>query len=610
MRHFVSLLDRFRSDERGAFIAIFGILAIVLIATAGAVVDYTGVEQARTRAQVALDAAALALQPSIYTDTTAQLKSKAQALLNNRIADERISATVTDAQVSTTLGELTLTARMTVPMSFVALVGVNSMDVQIRAQATRKKLNLEVVMVLDNSNSMSSSSRMTNLIAAAKCATNILFNGDCNSTATTASNPNTWIGIVPFTLAVNVGPSNAGASWIDVNGLSSIAKDNFDNDDTSSTAFAGPVNRLQLFNQLSNVSWGGCVEARIHKTTAPQKLYDVDDTPPNPADPDTLFVPYFAPDEPDSGGYNNNYLSDSPSACNYTGTCTYVQTVTSCNSSGSSCGGSTKYSSTLTGLKTGSLSCSCSTSGSYSQTVTGGSSGKSNWTRKRTWTCTVSYAAQGLSDREKQERLCKYTGSASGVSQASVRGPNGDCPTNPITPLTSNKSVVTAAINALAPQGGTNIHAGVIWGFRVLSPTVPFTEGRPYDSTNSKVMIVMTDGENTAYQQNNMNGSTYYSYYGFPWNQRLGTTSWTDAQLETEMDNRTVAACNNAKAAGITIYTIGLSTAATSNQTKVETMLKNCSSGEGYYYFPTAASQLTSVFTEIATQLSLLRLSE
>jgi hypothetical protein len=75
------------------------------------------------------------------------------------------------------------------------------------------------------------------------------------------------------------------------------------------------------------------------------------------------------------------------------------------------------------------------------------------------------------------------------------------------------------------------------------------------------------------------------------------------------MDTRTVAACNNAKAAGIKVYTIGLATASTSNQTKVETMLRNCSSGTGYYYFPTSSSQLTSVFQDIANQLSKLRLA-
>ena len=47
MRRLISLLDRFRRDEGGAFAMIFAMLAIVLIATAGAAVDFTELQQSR-----------------------------------------------------------------------------------------------------------------------------------------------------------------------------------------------------------------------------------------------------------------------------------------------------------------------------------------------------------------------------------------------------------------------------------------------------------------------------------------------------------------------------------------------------------------------------------
>ena len=147
-------------------------------------------------------------------------------------------------------------------------------------------------------------------------------------------------------------------------------------------------------------------------------------------------------------------------------------------------------------------------------------------------------------------------------------------------------------------------------GFRVLSPGAPFTEGKAYDEATSKVMILMTDGENTAYQTGNMNNTVYYSQYGFPWNARMGTASSTDAQLETEMNTRTVATCTSAKAAGITIYTIGLAVNLTNNPAVNTQMLKDCSSGTGYWYFPTSSSELTSVFQDIAEQLANLRLAQ
>ncbi len=59
MTHFLLLIRRFRDNESGAFAIMFGVVAIVVIALAGSVVDYVSVEQARTKGQVALDAAAL-----------------------------------------------------------------------------------------------------------------------------------------------------------------------------------------------------------------------------------------------------------------------------------------------------------------------------------------------------------------------------------------------------------------------------------------------------------------------------------------------------------------------------------------------------------------------
>ena len=64
---------------------LFGVLAIVSIATAGAVVDFTAVEQARTQSQAALDSAALGLQWRIAIDYNETLKTKATQILQERL---------------------------------------------------------------------------------------------------------------------------------------------------------------------------------------------------------------------------------------------------------------------------------------------------------------------------------------------------------------------------------------------------------------------------------------------------------------------------------------------------------------------------------------------
>ena len=421
-------LRRFQTDERGAFMVIFALIATVLIAVAGAVVDYTMVEQTRTRGQVALDGAALALQPLIYAESPTQLRARALDLLTEQIDDDSVAIQVDLPQVNTTDGRLLLSARLTVPTSFVALVGINEMNARLVAEATRKKLNIEIAMVLDNSGSMATSSRMTNLKAAAANATNILFDG-------AASQPNVFMSVVPFTQFVNVGAGNATASWIDRAGNSPIANDNFDNDDNSATAYNAPVDRLALFNLISNVSWGGCVEAR------PYPL-DTTDAAPNASKPETLFVPLFAPDEPT--GYYNSYLNDTPSSCDTVQSCRWTEVKKGCNSSGSSCTGATTntYQATQADgtVTTGSDVCSCTGEIILSDSTTSTGSGK-NRTRTRVRTCNDSYTPPSPSDRVREERLCKYNGTAASYTSQET-GPNVDCPTTAILPLTNVRSQV------------------------------------------------------------------------------------------------------------------------------------------------------------------------
>ncbi|MEZ5791109.1 MAG: hypothetical protein R3D34_10085 [Nitratireductor sp.] len=86
----------------------------------------------------------------------------------------------------------------------------------------------------------------------------------------------------------------------------------------------------------------------------------------------------------------------------------------------------------------------------------------------------------------------------------SGQGPNYGCTTNPFTELTKTQSTIESAVNAMQPNGNTNIQEGVAWGWRTLSPGEPFTEGREYnDEENRKYMIVLTDGNNTYNTVNN-----------------------------------------------------------------------------------------------------------
>jgi Flp pilus assembly protein TadG len=649
MVHLAPLLRRFAKDESGVFAVLFGLMAIVLIALGGATVDYVSLEQTRQRAQVALDAAALALQPEIfeadYSDDA--VRASALAIVRERVGDARITDSIQISQVTAdpVEGSLYFRAQFTMPTMFVSLVGVTQISASLEAEATRKKLALEVIMVLDNSGSMQSDSRMTNLVAAAKCATNILMYSDVvDSGNTCVAAPGATlvadvkVGIVPFTMYVNVGTGNANATWIDGFGNSAIANDNFDNDDDETTAVATSPTLSDLF-AATGESWRGCVVARPHtKTgTTPSEYLDTDDTTPTGGD--SLFVPLFSPDMVDGVG-SNNYLSDSPAVCDRP-----AQGSTRCNITETrSCGWWGCGSISRTGAPdpsgpTNFLSDALYEDGYYgnhppscqcrSITYTTGWTGSGFQTRLG---YCDSYIPTGLSNRELQERVCKYH---AGVGSTSFsRGPNADCTRTAILPLTSNPTTVINTINAMQAEGGTNIHMGTVWGFRALSPTAPFTEGGPYDQATSKVMIIMTDGENTAYNlsshcgstQRSLNGNCYHSAYGFQYNSsnsstvstsggniaRMGDTSnVANSTLVSEMNQRTQDSCTNAKAAGISIYTIGLATDTVVQSTPevVRAMLTNCASATENARFPASPSELKATFAAIANDLSALRLA-
>ena len=597
------LLMRFARDERGVFAVTFGLMAIVLVAMAGAVVDYIQVDQVRNRTQIALDGAALALQPEIYTKSKEQLKATAQALLSERVSDPGITAIVDAVDTDTEDGQLYLRAEVTVPMAFVSLVGFDQMTTHVVSQVTRKKLYIEASFVLDNSGSMGGT-KIANLKSAAINAINIMFYGTKTPGPGATKAPNTKVAVVPFTFFVNAGSDYRNASWVDRAGNSSIATDNLDDDNNEAVKTITQIDRIALMDSLagSTYDWKGCFESRPYP-------YSVDDTAPTAANPDTLFVPEFAPDEPGNAGYpangfNNSYVDDSPSACDTSATCTCTETTTSgwcgpwwhrypCTTTETTCS-----------LPNGS-SCSCN----YGAT-----------------SCPYSSSPTGLSNRELQERICKYDGATvvkahdSSSHENYTQGPNAGCPDADIQPLTDNVTTLTTKINAMVADGGTNIHEGTAWGFRTLSPGEPFTEGRAYGTATSKVLIVMTDGENTYWHVDrrhnswgtpNKNGTYYYMPYGYQYNDRLtmhpGNTNYQNSDgdnLQLKMNDLTLEACQNAKDAGITVYTVGLQSP---NQTTTN-MLTACASSPAKAYFPSAPSELDNVFSSIAEQLSQLRI--
>lgn len=177
----------------------------------------------------------------------------------------------------------------------------------------------------------------------------------------------------------------------------------------------------------------------------------------------------------------------------------------------------------------------------------------------------------------------------------SYKGPNLDCPTQ-LLPLTSNKSTIEDKIADMRSAGITHINVGLVWGWRVLSPGQPFTQGVPYDNEDfNKAIVLMTDGENFF-------SNSSFGAYGYLSQGRLGTTNSNTA--ENRLDTRTAEVCDAIKAEGILIYTITFQVSSNS----ARNLMRDCATDTSKYFDSPNAATLTQTFRAIGKELSNLRI--
>jgi len=179
-----------------------------------------------------------------------------------------------------------------------------------------------------------------------------------------------------------------------------------------------------------------------------------------------------------------------------------------------------------------------------------------------------------------------------------------------IMPLTSNKTALTTAIENLETIGSTAGQIGIAWGWYMISPNFAYLwpeANRPmnYGEVNLgrtvlKVVIVMTDGEfNTIYYdgvvaKNSDSGS------GDPADKinKNGVNGNGFAQA--------LALCDNMKAEGVEVYTVGFAGASTGDAAE---FVEDCATDAEHVYLPSSGTDLKQAFRDIAAQIARLRIS-
>jgi Flp pilus assembly protein TadG len=169
----------------------------------------------------------------------------------------------------------------------------------------------------------------------------------------------------------------------------------------------------------------------------------------------------------------------------------------------------------------------------------------------------------------------------------------------PLVPLTSDRTVLHNAIDALVPGGGTAGQVGMAWGWYTISPTFGLWTGSsvpaayPTASDNlKKIAVFMTDGDFTA--------------------------SYCDGVLilhsivcggatNGDPTDQALSLCSAMKAKGITIYTIGFDLG--HSLPAARTFMANCATDSNKAFDAANSADLNAAFAAIAKNLMELRVS-
>jgi len=607
MRHLHKLLRRFARDEGGAFAVIFGVMAIVLVALSGAVVDYVALQQARSRAQIALDAAALALQSQINEPgvTEEWIRGKAEAIVADRIGDPRIAAKVDRSSIDLDTGRLFLGGEFTMPTMFVSLVGVHELSAAFSAEAMQGSVNLEVSLALDVTGSMAGS-RIRDLKVAAKDLVDVILEN--NRGETTAR-----IALVPYSQAVNAG--------------------------SYATALRGPIRPAKA---ISNITWatGSTRSIRDATNTSPVKItsnghgfqnnewvYVSGMNGLGHINNNAFQVQNRTNDSFELRGssrswsWNSDYISGGSVVECQEASCNPV--VTS-NGHGftnseyvviSGVGGMTALNGQtlqVSKVTTNTLELNGLPAGGGGNYVAGTGRMDCTW-QKATEGCPYYvFRTQANTLRVEDITTCvteravnPFNDQPPSVTFVGRNYPTAnDCPSSAIIPLTTKEADLDNAIDDLPATGTTSGSLGILWSWYMLSPNFGYVwpEGRPDpygDRDTLKAAIIMTDGEfNTVHHMGVLSR-----------NSNIGSSATRHEKIAHNGApyDQARAYCDAMHDADITVYTVGFGIGKGTNAANVMTY---CASEPKNYYAAENGDDLKEAFQQIARNISALRLTQ
>jgi Flp pilus assembly protein TadG len=166
----------------------------------------------------------------------------------------------------------------------------------------------------------------------------------------------------------------------------------------------------------------------------------------------------------------------------------------------------------------------------------------------------------------------------------------GNCPLR-MMGLNYDWTSMNSLVDQMFPNGSTNQPIGLVWAWQSLVGGGPLTApAKDPNYTYQDIIILMSDGLNTQDR-----------WYG-----NGSSTSTSVDRRMYDSSNHGNGTCANIKASGVTIYTIHVNT----DGDPMSTLLQNCASGPDKFWMVTSASGIGTVFQQIGTNLTKLRVAQ
>lgn len=517
----------------------------------------------RKAARNAADTAILAVAARTDLDTLAKRQQFAQRIFDLQFSARHGDVTNTQIAISEQQGAPTtqISGNLLYNTYLLEMFGIPTLPINFISETIHR--NLEVVLVLDNSGSLSPTDIQT-MQDAAELLIDIAFDS-------APAGQSVKVSVVPFAGTVNIGPitNQQEQSWID-GGNGSMAQSTYHGhwfihaeQDLLGNVTVDPnrkVNHLDLFNSVGpqRNDWQGCVEARPHP-------FDVNDAPPNSSNPITKWVPQFWPDAAECRAHSYTKNVDQ-------GAC---KPANSSSLGGAVSERSNAETDNYDFVWDRSFLVENDTAKSFYQDYINAIAiskkdnpkrwqsrfGKSSLTEDE-----IRLGYVGVWDSATSKYIGKYNHATGRVNYTGRSNGNRGCGAA-LSPLSNRKHDAKGALDNMTAQlnGGTSITTGIMWGLRVLSPGEPFTEGAPFDDGNThKVMVLMSDGGNwySGGPLDTVHVGSELTAYGFLGADRLGDILNSPGnrlhKLVDVMDDKTEVACNLIKDNGVEIYTVTL----------------------------------------------------